>query len=151
LLNFIWIVHQVDCLYGSPLFGLSVVLHNERDVPDDDYSLLGSSDCLWRVRDEYGLGESLLGRDFGGVELEAPLVVLPEPEEDAGLACGGKLILVVVELDKPLNAVHFLVHQCLDELGLVVLPLPESDFLLGGEVCIGEGDDEGSVGVDVEG
>ena len=80
MFDLVGIVHEVDCLDGSSFFGLSVVFHDERDVPDDDDSFFGSGNGLRGVGDENSLSECFLGWDFGRVELKSSLAALPQPE-----------------------------------------------------------------------
>lgn len=151
MIDFVGIVHQVDCLYGSSFFRLSVIFHDQADVPDDDDALLCAGYSLRRVGDEDSLSKGLFGRDFGGVKFESAFGVLPEPEKDSGFSSGGKLSFVVIELDEFLHAVDFLIHLGRDVTRIFFLPFPESDNLLSGRGCFAEGNNEGAILIDIEG
>ena len=150
LIDLVWIVHQVDCLDGPSFFRLSVIFHDQTDVPHNDHTLLGSWNCLGRVRDEHSLSEGFFGRNFGWIQFETSLSVLPEPEKDSGFTSCGKLSFVVVKLDEFLHTVDFLVHLCRDVTRVFFFPFPKSDYLLGGGGSFAEGNDEGSIFVNVK-
>jgi hypothetical protein len=102
LVNLVGVVHQVDSFDATALLGLSEVLHDERDIPNNDNSLFSASNCLRRVRDEDGLGEYFFGWDIGCIELEHSFSIFPEPKDNNGLASSSKFILIMIKFDKSL-------------------------------------------------
>ena len=103
-----------------------------------------------RVGDEHSLSESLFGRNFGRIQFKTSLSVLPKPEKNSGLTGGSELSFVMVELDKFLHAVNFFVHLCRNVTRVFFFPFPKGDYLLGGSGGFAEGNDKGSIFVNIE-
>ena len=151
LVYFIWVVHQVYGFYCSSFFRLGVIFHDERYVPHYYQSLF----CPWyrlrRVGDKDGLSQCFFCWNFRRIEFKTSFATFPKPEENSGLSGCGKLVLVMVEFDKLLHAVNFLVHFGGDVAWLLLLPFPKCDPLLSGSGGLAEGGDQGSLIIDIEG
>lgn len=150
MVDLVRIVHEVNCFNGSSFLRLSVILHNERYIPDYDDAFFSSRDSLWSIGYEDGLSQGLLRRYFWRIQLEASFAAFPEPKQDSGLSSGGEFVLVMIELDELLHAVYFFVHFGSDEAGLFFLPFPEADPLFSGSWCLAQGGNHGAVSVNIQ-